>query len=153
MNTYDAMILKLDRQTVILKEILNLQRQRLQNNKCNSPSIIMYEESKNINYYISPESYWSGLINYANRFLVICTAERNYNNFSVVGSWDNWTNTYPLILMTDIGWVILLNEMPILLGKHHYKFKNGNIWINPDEGDLREKDMKGNWNNVIFVHE
>ena len=144
------MICKIDTQTQILKDILNLQQRRTQN----LPQIIMYEESKSISYYNTKNSYFSGLINYSDRFLIIIpTVEKDYTNYSVIGSWDNWTNTYPLFLRKDYGWGIFYKDISLLLGIHHYKLKNGAIWIEPSENELREKDTNGNWNNVLFVHE
>ena len=144
------MICKIDTQTQILKDILNLQQRRSQN----LPQIIMYEESKSISYYTTKESYFSGLINYRDRFLIIIPiSKKDYSNYTVVGSWDNWANAYPLFLHVDCGWGIFYNDISILLGKNHYKLKNDSKWIEPSEDELREKDNNGNWNNVLFVHE
>ena len=150
MKLYDNIIWKLDEQTQVLKDILNLQRRRAQN----LPQIIMYEESKSLSYYTTKDSYFAGLINYSDRFLIIIpVGEKDYSNYSVLGSWDNWANTYPLFLNSACGWGIFYNDISILLGINHYKLRHENKWLEPSENELRKKDKNGNWNNVLFVHE
>lgn len=150
MKLYDNIICKIDTQTQILKDILDLQKRRAQN----LPQIIMYEESKSVLYYNTTDSYFSGLINYVDRILIIIPmGGKDYRDYMVVGSWDNWANIYPLFLHQGFGWGILYNDISILLGKNHYKLKKDGAWLEPSDCELREKDKNGNWNNVLFVHE
>lgn len=150
MNSYTAMISNLDRNTQLLKEILVAKKRLLYN----SSNTIMYAESDIISIYNNIESYFCGLMSYNDRFLVItCKLTSDYKNYTVTGSWDNWQTDYPLILLPDCGWIILFDNITILLGKHHYKLKNNSGWVEPDENTLREKDDRGNWNNVLFIHE
>lgn len=104
MKLYDNIICKLDTQTQILKDILDIQKRRAHN----LPQIIMYEESKSASYYNTKDSYFSGLINYNHRFLIIIPdSETDYSNYSVLGSWDNWSTVYQLFLQEGRGWGIL----------------------------------------------
>jgi len=150
MYSYSRMISNLDRNTYLLKEILAAKQRLLYN----SSNTIMYAESDIIVIYNNIESYFCGLISYNDRFLMItCMFMTDYKNYTVTGSWDNWQTDYPLILLPECGWIILFDNITILLGKHHYKLKHNGSWIEPDENTLREKDNSGNWNNVLFIHE
>jgi len=146
---------RLEKQEDMLVEILDLQKQRLYGLPSNGSNIVLFEESKNILYYNSPEDYYTGLINYSEGKLIIRfnADKQDYSNSIVCGSWDNWNNNYALH-QTDIGWVIYFDDINIKLGKYQYKIMISDCkWLEPGENELRERDNNGNWNNIIFIHE
>lgn len=120
-----------------------------------------YFEEENIKEYKSDIDKWSGRLVEESLSLYILYKkdyDKTYEDCEIWGDWNNWTTAFELIHYKSIDnnniWLIEFNSEEDLpkLGKYHYKFKRGGMWIEPTENDLREKDEHGNWNFVLFVH-
>jgi hypothetical protein len=66
----------------------------------------------------------------------------------LAGSFTDWERQALPMRRTETGWAI---ELPLVAGKHHYKYIVDGNWMT-DPGNLRiEHDLHGNVNSVLFV--
>jgi hypothetical protein len=111
----------------------------------------------------SPKDYYEGLLDQTNAILVIkYQPEESFKNteLKIYCSWNNWLIGYDVNHYKDNDtdeeflYINLFEEDldEVEQGKYHYKFKNGDLWIEPTESDLKEQ-KDGIWNNVLFIHE
>jgi hypothetical protein len=76
---------------------------------------------------------------------------RGYDNSRLVilaGSFNDWDEKDLKMTRKDDGWEITL---PLVSGKHHYKFIVDGKWYVDPSNPIWENDGKGNINSVLFV--
>ncbi len=66
----------------------------------------------------------------------------------LAGSFNNWNETTQKMRRTEYGWK---TELPLVGGKHLYKFIVDGKWITDPANPRVETDRKGNVNSVLFV--
>lgn len=66
----------------------------------------------------------------------------------LAGSFNDWNEKKLRMRRTEIGWKI---EVPLVGGKHLYKFIVDGQWMTDPANPRRETDSKGNVNSVLFV--
>lgn len=66
----------------------------------------------------------------------------------LAGSFNNWNESEPKMRRTESGWRI---EIPLVGGKHLYKFIIDGNWITDPANRRIETDIEGNQNSVLFV--
>lgn len=65
------------------------------------------------------------------------------------GSFNQWSTLQDAMLKHDRGWILTLPLMP---GKHTYKFIVDGRWLHDPENSLKEDDGQGGFNSIVFVN-
>ena len=73
---------------------------------------------------------------------------QNATRVMLAGTFNNWNPNALSMQHSETGWWA---EVPLIGGKHHYKFIVDGNWMTDPANRLIETDLEGNHNSVLFV--
>jgi Glycogen recognition site of AMP-activated protein kinase/Carbohydrate-binding module 48 (Isoamylase N-terminal domain) len=73
---------------------------------------------------------------------------QNASRVMLAGTFNNWNPNALRMQRAETGWWA---EVPLIGGKHHYKFIVDGNWMTDPANRMIEMDIEGNQNSVLFV--